>query len=63
MNRTTGYQRFDVISLGLAIGVTAGVFVFLLGLSASLLGWGVGLAQALSSIFIGPSSTVSSPGR
>jgi hypothetical protein len=58
MDQTTLYQRFDAISLGLAVGLTSAVFVFLLGLSASMLGWGVGLAQALSSIFIGFSPTL-----
>lgn len=49
----THFQRIDVISLGMAIGITSGLLVFLLGLAASMLGWGIGLAQALSSVFIG----------
>lgn len=53
MVRDQHHATLGVISFGLAIGVTSAIFVFLLGVAASLLGWGVELAIALSSIYIG----------
>ncbi|MDH3475155.1 MAG: bacteriophage holin [Rhodospirillales bacterium] len=47
------HATLGVISFGLALGVTSAIFVFLLGLAAALLGWGVQMAVALSSLFIG----------
>jgi len=47
------YLRLGVISFGLALGVTCAILVFLLGMTAWLFGWGVEMAAALSSIFIG----------
>ena len=42
-----------VVSFGLALGVTFAIFAFWLGLMAWLFGWGVDVAVALSSVFIG----------
>jgi hypothetical protein len=47
------HATLGVISFGLALGVTSAIFVFLLGVAAALLGWGVQMAVALSSLFIG----------
>lgn len=51
-------MTLGVISFGLAIGTTWGVFVFILGIMAALFGWGVEAAQILSSIYIGFSPTI-----
>lgn len=45
--------RLGVISFGLAAGLTAALFVFLLGLAAALFGWGWAAVEILSSIFLG----------
>ncbi|NQV57849.1 MAG: bacteriophage holin [Rhodospirillales bacterium] len=45
--------ELGAISFGLALGLTAAILVFLLGISAAALGWGGLAAQVLSSIFIG----------
>ncbi len=42
-----------VISFGLAVAITSAVFTFFLGVVAALFGWGVVLAQILSSLYIG----------
>ncbi len=53
-----GFQgTLGVISFGLAVAVTSAVFTFLLGLMATLFGWGIELAGALSSLYIGFSPT------
>lgn len=51
-------QFLGVAAFGFALGLTCAIFVFLLGLSASLLGWGVELAVALSSVFVGFGPTI-----
>ncbi|NQV43373.1 MAG: bacteriophage holin [Rhodospirillales bacterium] len=56
-----GHQQhatLGVISLGLAIGVTWGLFVFLLGIMATFFGWGAPLALILSSVYVGFTPTV-----
>ncbi|MDJ0948572.1 MAG: hypothetical protein QNJ94_06595 [Alphaproteobacteria bacterium] len=53
MARDGTHATLGVISFGLALGVTAAVFVFILGVVAGLFGWGVTAAQVLSSLFIG----------
>ncbi len=45
------------VSFGLAWGFVSGFFVFVLGTAASLFGWGVPLAAALSSIYVGYAPT------
>ncbi len=47
------HATLGVVSFGLAIGVTSAIFVFLLGVMAAAFGWGVQLAAALSSLYIG----------
>lgn len=47
------HMSLGVVSFGLAVGVTSGIFVFVLGVVAAFFGWGVQLAAALSSLFIG----------
>ena len=48
-----GYAQLGVISFGLATGIASALFVFLLGVVATLFGWGAELAHGLSSLFIG----------
>jgi len=47
------HRTLGVISFGLALGVTFAIFVFVLGVVAAAFGWGVQLAAALSSLYIG----------
>ena len=47
------HATLGVISLGLALGVTSAIAVFLLGIMAWLFGWGVEVASALSGLYIG----------
>jgi hypothetical protein len=42
-----------VISFGLALGVTFGISVFLLGLASALFDWGTPVVAVLSSLYIG----------
>ncbi|MEQ8652070.1 MAG: bacteriophage holin [Kiloniellales bacterium] len=53
MVETRYYATLGCISFGLAVGITAGVLVFLLGTAASIFGWGVPLAVTLASVFVG----------
>jgi hypothetical protein len=47
------HTTLGVISLGLALGLSWAIVVFLLGIVASLFGWGVDVAAALASLYIG----------
>ena len=47
------HMSLGVVSFGLALGVTSAVFVLVLGVVAAFFGWGVQLAAALSSLYIG----------
>ena len=47
------HATLGVVSLGLALGVTWAIAVFLLGIMAWLFGWGIGVAGALASLYIG----------
>ena len=42
-----------VISFGLATGITAAIFVFVLAIGAGLFDWGVPVVAVLSHLFIG----------
>lgn len=42
-----------IISFGVAVGLVWSIFVFLTGIVASFLGWGVLIAQTLSSLYVG----------
>lgn len=53
MARNHHHATLGVISFGLALGVTAAIFVFILGVVATAFGWGLQLAASLSSLFIG----------
>lgn len=50
--------KLDVKALGLALGITWGVCALLLGLSAVICGYGVGLVRALGTLYIGYKPTV-----
>ena len=47
------HATLGVISLGLALGVTWAIAVFLLAIMAWLFGWGIEVAAALASLYIG----------
>jgi hypothetical protein len=53
MARNEMHMTLGVISFGLALGVTSAIAVFILGLAAWLFGWGIEVAFALSSLYIG----------
>lgn len=53
-----GRVRLSPIALGLALGITLAISVFFLGVVAAALGWGVLLAQVLSSVMVGYGPTV-----
>lgn len=53
MAQNSRHMTLGVISMGLATGVTAAIFVFVLGIAATLFGWGAHLAQVLQNLFIG----------
>jgi hypothetical protein len=53
MAENTHHRTLGVISFGLAVGATAAIATFILGAMASAFGWGITLAQVLSSIFLG----------
>jgi fructose-specific phosphotransferase system IIC component len=57
MARNGFHQTLGVISFGLAVAITSAAFTFFLGLMATFFGWGVELAGALSSLYIGFSPT------
>jgi len=57
MARDEYRATLGVISFGLAVAVTSAAFTFFLGLMAAFFGWGIELAAALSSLFIGFSPT------
>ncbi|MBW2993599.1 bacteriophage holin [Candidatus Woesearchaeota archaeon] len=50
-------QKLDVLGLGLAIGIACAVYMFLIGLSAWLFGWGTGIVELISSLYLGFSAT------
>ncbi len=57
MARNGFHATLGVISFGLAVAITSAAFTFFLGLMATFFGWGVELAGALSSLYIGFSPT------
>ncbi len=57
MARNQFHATLGVISFGLAVAVTSAVVTFFLGLMAAFFGWGIELAGALSSLYIGFSPT------
>ena len=53
MAENSQHKTLGVISLGLAIGLTAAIATFILGVMAHFFGWGVPLAMVLGSVFLG----------
>ena len=51
------HRTLGVISFGLAIGVAWAISVFLLGVASAWTGWGVLVAQSLSTLYYGFSPT------
>jgi len=51
------HSNFNVVNLGLALGVTWAIGVFLLGMVAAFLGWGHGMVHPLGSLYIGFEAT------
>ncbi len=47
------HATLGVISLGLALGVSWAISVFLLAIVAAAFGWGVNVAVALQSLYLG----------
>ena len=47
------HVTLGVVSFGMALGVTWALAVFALGISAAFFGWGVPVAGALASLYIG----------
>ena len=47
------HKTLGVISFGLALGVTAAIATFVLGVMATFFDWGIPLAMVLASIFLG----------
>jgi hypothetical protein len=45
--------RLGTLSLGVALGITAALIVFLMGLTTALFGWGILVVQVLATLFIG----------
>lgn len=50
--------RLGVLSLGVAIGATSAFFTLLIGITAGLFGWGMGVVIILSSLYIGYEPTL-----
>jgi len=53
MTQDQHHATLGVVSFGLAIGLTWAIMVFILGLLAAFFGWGVPIAGALASLYIG----------
>ena len=53
MAQNQHHTTIGVVSFGLALGATSAIYVFILGIMAAFFGWGVPLAAALSSLYIG----------
>ena len=58
MTQDHHHATLGVVSFGLAVGLTWAIFVFVLGLVAALLDWGVGIAIALSTLYVGYGPTL-----
>ena len=53
MTQNLSKASLGVVSLGLAIGITWALGVFLLGLAAGLFDWGVPVVAVMSSAYLG----------
>jgi hypothetical protein len=49
----TASAPLGVVSFGLALGVTAAIIVFLIGVTTAFFGWGILVVQVLSTLLIG----------
>ena len=58
MARDEHHMTLGVVSFGLALGLTWALLVFALGLVAAFLGWGIGIAIALSTLYVGYGPTL-----
>jgi hypothetical protein len=58
MTQDQHHTTLGVVSFGLALGLTWAIFVFVLGIVAGFLGWGVGIAVALSTLYVGYDATL-----
>ena len=47
-----------VLSLGVALGITNALIVFLLGITTALAGWGILVVQVLATLYIGYEPTL-----
>jgi hypothetical protein len=45
--------RLGVMSFGVACGITLAVAVFILAMATAMFGWGIGVVQVLSTLYIG----------
>lgn len=45
--------QLGVISFGIALGLTIAIFAFCMALMTALTGWGIGVVQVLSTLYIG----------
>lgn len=53
MAQNQHHRTLGVLSFGFAVGLTWAILVFMLGLLAALLSWGVPIAVILSSLYVG----------
>jgi hypothetical protein len=51
-------RRLGVISFGVALGFTLALFTFVIGVGATLFGWGILVVQVLSTVYIGYSPSI-----
>jgi hypothetical protein len=58
MTQDQHHTTLGVVSFGLALGLTWAIFVFVLGIVAGFLGWGVGIGVALSTLYVGYDATL-----
>ncbi len=57
MNGLSEKLTLGIISLGLAVGITTAIFVFLVGLAAGIFEWGTAVVAVLSTLYIGYAPT------
>ncbi len=50
-------SRLSIIGLGLALGITWAISIFLLGIVAWLFGWGINLVHIIASLYVGYAPT------
>ena len=50
-------RDFNVLGLGLALGIACAIYAFFIGAVAWLFGWGTSVVEVLSSLYIGYDAT------